>query len=49
MQGSTKTNVIPSEVTVELDGRLLPGYTADDMYAELHELLGDEVELTFAS
>ena len=46
LQGSTKTNVIPSEVTVELDGRLLPGYTADDMCSELHALLGDEVELT---
>jgi acetylornithine deacetylase/succinyl-diaminopimelate desuccinylase-like protein len=46
LQGSTKTNVIPSEATVELDGRLLPGYTADDMRSELHALLGDEVELT---
>ncbi|NIV37436.1 MAG: M20/M25/M40 family metallo-hydrolase [Anaerolineae bacterium] len=31
---------------MELDGRLLPGYTADDMRSELHALLGDEVELT---
>jgi acetylornithine deacetylase/succinyl-diaminopimelate desuccinylase-like protein len=46
LQGSVKTNVIPSEVTVELDGRLLPGYTADDMVSELRALLGDEVELT---
>ena len=46
LQGSIKTNVIPSEVTVELDGRLLPGFTADDMQSELRMLLGDEVELT---
>jgi acetylornithine deacetylase/succinyl-diaminopimelate desuccinylase-like protein len=46
LQGSTKTNVIPSEVTVELDGRLLPGYTAGDMGSELRALLGNEVELT---
>lgn len=43
---SQKTNVIPSEITIELDGRLLPGYTPDDMLAELRPLLGDEVELT---
>lgn len=43
--GSTKVNVIPGEVSVELDGRLLPGYTAPDMVFELHELLGEEVEL----
>ena len=46
LQGSTKINVIPSEVSVELDGRLLPGYTADDMVSELRALVGDEVELT---
>jgi acetylornithine deacetylase/succinyl-diaminopimelate desuccinylase-like protein len=46
LQGSTKTNVIPSEATVELDGRLLPGYTSEDMVAELRALLGHEVELT---
>jgi len=46
LQGSTKINVIPCEVSVELDGRLLPGYTADDMVSELGELVGDAVELT---
>lgn len=46
LQGSTKINVIPSKVTVELDGRLLPGYTASDMVSELRALLGNEVELT---
>lgn len=46
LQGSTKINVIPCEVSVELDGRLLPGYTADDMVSELGALVGDEVELT---
>jgi acetylornithine deacetylase/succinyl-diaminopimelate desuccinylase-like protein len=45
LQASTKINVIPSEVSVELDGRLLPGYTPDDMVTELRQLLGDEVEL----
>jgi acetylornithine deacetylase/succinyl-diaminopimelate desuccinylase-like protein len=46
LHASEKCNVIPSEVTVELDGRLLPGYTFDDLKAELSELLGDEVEFS---
>jgi acetylornithine deacetylase/succinyl-diaminopimelate desuccinylase-like protein len=45
LQGSTKVNVIPAKVTVELDGRLLPGHSVDEMITELHALLGDEVEL----
>ena len=45
LHASTKTNVIPSEVSVELDGRLLPGHPADEMISELQELLGDNVEL----
>ncbi len=46
LHGSDKINVIPCEVSVELDGRLLPGYTDKDMLSELGQLLGDEVELT---
>ena len=45
LQGSTKINVIPSEVTVELDGRLLPGYHPDDMIAELNRIVGDNIEI----
>jgi len=45
LHGSAKINVIPSEVTVELDGRLLPGHSADEMVSELQELLGEEVEI----
>lgn len=33
--GGEKLNVIPSRVTVEMDGRLLPGFGPDDMLAEL--------------
>lgn len=46
LHGSEKINVIPCEVSVELDGRLLPGCTDKDMLSELGQLLGDEVELT---
>jgi acetylornithine deacetylase/succinyl-diaminopimelate desuccinylase-like protein len=46
LQGSEKINVIPCEVSVELDGRLLPGCTDKDFLAELGQLLGDEIELS---
>ncbi len=42
---SEKVNVIPNEITIELDGRLLPGFTPADMLAELRALVGDDVEL----
>ncbi len=45
VSGGEATNVIPSAVTVELDGRLLPGRGPDEMVAELHALAGRDVEL----
>lgn len=45
VRGGEKTNVIPSEIVVEFDGRLLPGYKPEDMLSEVRALLGDEVEL----
>ena len=45
LQGSDKTNVIPSEVSVQLDGRLLPGYRPDDLMGELRAIVDDDVEL----
>jgi len=45
VHGGEKINVIPSEVVLELDGRLLPGYHPDDMIAELRQVVGDDVEL----
>jgi acetylornithine deacetylase/succinyl-diaminopimelate desuccinylase-like protein len=45
IRGGTKTNVIPGEVSVELDGRLLPGYAPEHLLTELRSLLGSEVEL----
>lgn len=48
-QGGHKINVVPSEITVNLDGRLLPGFQPEDMFRELHELLGDDIELEVVS
>ncbi len=45
VRGGAKINVIPSEATVELDGRLLPGYAPADMIAELRRLVGADVEV----
>jgi acetylornithine deacetylase/succinyl-diaminopimelate desuccinylase-like protein len=46
LHGGTKTNVIPAEVGVEIDGRILPGYGPDDLFREMRTALGplaDEV------
>jgi acetylornithine deacetylase/succinyl-diaminopimelate desuccinylase-like protein len=45
VRGGEKINVIPSKITVELDGRLLPGFSSDDMLTELRQLIGEEVDL----
>ncbi len=45
LHGGNKINVIPGRVSVELDGRLLPGYKPDDMIAELRQIIGPDVEL----
>ncbi len=45
LHGSEQINVIPSEISVGLDGRLLPGYHPADMIAELHQLIGSDIEL----
>jgi len=45
LHGSSKVNVIPSEISVELDGRLLPGQTPDDMIRELRAIIDEDVQL----
>jgi acetylornithine deacetylase/succinyl-diaminopimelate desuccinylase-like protein len=44
VRGGEKANVIPSEITVDLDGRLLPGFSSDDMLSELRQVVGKDVE-----
>jgi acetylornithine deacetylase/succinyl-diaminopimelate desuccinylase-like protein len=44
VRGGEKINVIPGEVSVELDIRLLPGSSPEEAFAELRELTGVEVE-----
>ncbi|GAB4450207.1 MAG: M20/M25/M40 family metallo-hydrolase [Anaerolineae bacterium] len=45
IRAGNKVNVIPGEVEVEMDGRLLPGFGPDDMIAELRALVGDDAAL----
>lgn len=45
VEGGHAINVIPSEITLKLDGRLLPGFTPDDGIQELRALVGDDVQL----
>lgn len=45
LKASDKVNVIPSETSIGLDGRLLPGYTPKDMENEMHALLGTDYDL----
>jgi acetylornithine deacetylase/succinyl-diaminopimelate desuccinylase-like protein len=42
---SDKINVIPAQVSAGLDGRLLPGFSPEDIVQELHQILGREVEI----
>jgi acetylornithine deacetylase/succinyl-diaminopimelate desuccinylase-like protein len=42
--GGEKINVIPDEVTVELDIRLLPGSSPEQAFGELRALAGTEIE-----
>lgn len=44
VKGGHSHNVIPSEITVQLDGRLLPGFTQEQALQELRDLTGDYVE-----
>lgn len=51
IKASDKINVIPGEITVEIDGRVLPGFDAEEYIAELKKLIDDdfiEVELVRA-
>ena len=46
VRGGEKINVVPSEIEVELDGRLLPGFGPEDLMAELRAIIGAQAELS---
>jgi acetylornithine deacetylase/succinyl-diaminopimelate desuccinylase-like protein len=45
VSGGEKVNVIPDAITLSLDGRLLPGFGPEQLFAELRALTGVEMEL----
>jgi acetylornithine deacetylase/succinyl-diaminopimelate desuccinylase-like protein len=40
-----KINVIPSEASVDLDGRMLPGFEPEHFIAEIRDVIGADVEV----
>jgi acetylornithine deacetylase/succinyl-diaminopimelate desuccinylase-like protein len=45
VRGGDKINVIPGEISLHLDGRILPGFTSDDLLAEIREIAGSDFEI----
>jgi acetylornithine deacetylase/succinyl-diaminopimelate desuccinylase-like protein len=45
VHGGNKINVVPTEIELELDGRLLPGFGPDDLIGELREVVGEDPEI----
>lgn len=44
VRGGEKINVVPENITLEFDGRILPGYGPDNLKDEMKTLLGKEVD-----
>jgi acetylornithine deacetylase/succinyl-diaminopimelate desuccinylase-like protein len=49
IRGGSKINVIPSEISLQLDCRLLPGFTPDDLIAELRKSSGMNMDIDIIS
>src|SRR5439155_17357579 len=45
IRAGEKINVVPSVVELELDARALPGFTPADVMGEIHDVVGDDVEI----
>jgi acetylornithine deacetylase/succinyl-diaminopimelate desuccinylase-like protein len=45
VRGGDKVNVLPSEIEVMLDGRLLPGCVPENIIGEIKEIIDDDIEL----
>jgi len=45
VRGGDKVNVLPSEIEVMMDGRLLPGFGPEDIIEEIKEIIDDDIEL----
>jgi acetylornithine deacetylase/succinyl-diaminopimelate desuccinylase-like protein len=45
VRGGEKINVIPSEITLDLDGRMLPGFTPEIMVKEVKAIVGPDIKV----
>ena len=45
LKGGDKINVIPAEIEVHMDVRILPGFGPDDVIKELRPIIGTDIEL----
>ncbi len=45
VKGGQNVNMAPGEIELLLDGRLLPGFSPDDLLSELKRIIRDEAEL----
>jgi acetylornithine deacetylase/succinyl-diaminopimelate desuccinylase-like protein len=45
VRAGDKINVVPAEIEVELDGRVVPGFGPADLIGELQDVVGSDVEL----
>ncbi|OGO10867.1 MAG: hypothetical protein A2Y53_00570 [Chloroflexi bacterium RBG_16_47_49] len=45
LRAGSKVNVIPSVAEADIDCRLVPGQTPDDVKREIHHIVGEEIEL----
>ncbi len=45
VRAGEKINVIPSEATVDLDGRMVPGFEPQEFLAEVRQVIGPEAEI----
>jgi acetylornithine deacetylase/succinyl-diaminopimelate desuccinylase-like protein len=45
LQAGSKVNVIPSVAEANIDCRLLPGQTSEDVKREIRQIVGDKIEL----
>jgi len=48
LRGGEKVNVVPSEVTLEVDGRILPGITLEEFLREVKAVIGKGYEVEVA-
>jgi acetylornithine deacetylase/succinyl-diaminopimelate desuccinylase-like protein len=49
LKGGVRINVIPSEVSVDVDGRILPGEDPEHFRAAVQEAVGDVADVTLLS